>query len=45
MATKVGCQRGALLHFLKGLYKTEEYGKDAFPTHSTLLRQIERIEK
>jgi len=45
LATKVGYDRGALLVFLKGLYKTEGDSKDAFPTHPPLSHRIARLEQ
>jgi len=45
LAAKTGYDRGALLDFLKNLYKTEGDSKDAFPTHPPLSHRIARLEK
>ncbi len=45
LAATVGYDRGALLEFLEGLFKTEGDSKSAFPTHPPLSHRIERLEK
>ena len=45
LAAKVGYDRGALLEFLKNLYKTEGDSKDAFPTHPPLSHRIARLQE
>jgi predicted Zn-dependent protease len=44
LATRVGYENGALLAFLKDLYKSEGDSKQAFPTHPPLSHRIDRLE-